>query len=334
MASVILMGESLCRWDPHVSLHLTVPDPPAAVQAWAAGRPEVELSTQPPAGVGGWDVKPSLLLKELDRGWDRVLWIDTDMIVTAPVSSLLDGFLEGAVIVAEEWNRQGPVPVSKFWNLRPARPLRVMNACFVYVSAAHRRLLDRWLELIHDPRYREASRLPFERRPIHLATDGWLLAALLESEEFGHVALDYLLVGRHIAQCAGSSGYRPHHRLFDLVRGLPPLIHCIGRKPWQSDREVGRVQRYLIDLATDVSPYVLAARRVARDLPLSPSWFEPRTSVGAMLRRMTAGHPAVAGLPLAVLHGVEQKVKSALRSAKHPVSTGPLLPAACPADRS
>src|SRR5207249_4169254 len=108
-----------------------------------------------------------------------------------------------------------------------------------------------------------AQALPFERRPFHLASDQVLLTALLGNEEFGRLPFDSIRVGRHIAQCAGSSSYRPHHRLLDVVRGLPPLIHCIGRKPWESTPESG-MEGFLLDLATDVSPYVLAARRVAR----------------------------------------------------------------------
>jgi len=56
MDGLILMGESLCRVDPEVSLHLTVPGAPASVQAWPERRPEVVLSTRPPEGVSGWEV--------------------------------------------------------------------------------------------------------------------------------------------------------------------------------------------------------------------------------------------------------------------------------------
>ena len=69
MDGLILMGESLCRVDPEVSLHLTVSDAPASVRAWAERKPEVTLSTPPADGVSGWDVKPWLLLEELNEGW-------------------------------------------------------------------------------------------------------------------------------------------------------------------------------------------------------------------------------------------------------------------------
>ncbi len=287
MDSVILMGESLCRSDTELSVHLTVPDAPDSVRTWAERRPQVVLSTTRPDGVSGWDVKPWLLLQELNAGRHEALWLDTDIIVTSPVSSLLDEFPRDSLIVAEEW-RKGKIPVSRFWGLPSLRAIPVFNACFVRATQAHRPLLERWLQMTRDPRYREAQALPFEQRPIHLAHDGWLLIALLESEEFGHLPFDCIRLGRDIAQCAGSSGYRPHHRLLDLFRGLPPLIHGLGRKPWESTRGRGRMQAYLLDLATDVSPYVLAARSVARDLGMAPQWLEARTSPGAALRLLTA----------------------------------------------
>jgi hypothetical protein len=69
-----------------------------------------------------------------------------------------------------------------------------------------------------------------------------------------------------------------------------------------SRHDQGRIHRFLIDLADDVSAYVLAARRVATDLDMAPAWLDARTSLGAMLRGLTACHPAMAGLPLAILH--------------------------------
>jgi hypothetical protein len=263
--------------------------------------------------VRGWDVKPWLLLQELNGGWPAALWLDDDMIVTRPISSLLEEFPGDSLIVAEEWDRHEAIPASHLWGLPSMRPIRVINACFVRATQAHRLLLERWLQMIHDPCYREAQTLPFERRPFHLRHDGWLLIALLESEGFGRLPFDCLRLGRHIAQCAGSSAYRPYHRLLDLFRGLPPLIHCIGRKPWMSRQDQGRIFRFLIDLADDVSPYVLASRPVAKDLEMTPNWLDARTSLGAILRGLAAYHPAMAGLPLAILHAFYKRISQTIR---------------------
>jgi hypothetical protein len=255
--SLILMAESLCRADHGISLHLTVPEAPASVRKWAASRPEVLLTTQRPPGVSGWDVKPCLLLDELTAGFPEALWLDSDLIVTRPVSSIVAGFPGGLLIVAEEWNKPRPAHVAELWGLPSLRPVAPINSCFIRATPAHRPLLEGWREMTHEPRYRQAQALPFAQRPFHLASDQVLLTALLGTQDFGLVPFDRIRIGRHIAQCAGSSGYRPSDRLRDLFRGLPPLIHCIGRKPWERAPD----QSWFMDLANDVSAYVLAARR-------------------------------------------------------------------------
>ena len=130
MDSLILMGESFCRADPEVSLHLTVPNAPASVRTWAERRPEVILSTSPPDGVTGWDVKPWLLLEELSAGWQRVFWIDTDMIVTRAIRTLLEEFPRDSLILAEEWDQHEPVLVSHFWGLSSSAPDRAGQLLF------------------------------------------------------------------------------------------------------------------------------------------------------------------------------------------------------------
>jgi hypothetical protein len=170
-------------------------------------------------------------------------------------------------------------------------------------------MMERWLEMLHDPRYREAQALPYDQRPKHFLHDGWPLIALLESEEFADVDFDFIRRNGEIAQCAGSSGYRPTHRVLDVFRGLPALIHGLGRKPWEETPAGSGMQRMLFDLATDVSPYVLASRRVAKTLGMKLGWTEARTLPGKVLRGVTGGHPGLAGLPLAILHSLEIRVQ-------------------------
>jgi hypothetical protein len=298
------MGESLCRLDPEISLHLTVPDAPASVRAWAERWPAVTLSTARPEGVSGWDVKPLLLLQELGTGLHEALWLDADMVFTRPISPIVREFPADSLIVAQEWNMPEPMRTTELWGEPALRPVAPINSCFLRVTPAHRPLLESWLRMTRDPRYRKAQKLPFEQRPFHLASDQVLLTALLGNREFGQLPFDYIRLGRHIAQCAGSSGYRPIHRVLDLFRGLPPIVHCIGRKPWSSHGNQG----FLIDLATDVSPYVLAARKVGLDLGMRPAWIDTRTSAGTMFRKITGYHPGLAGLPLAILHAVQMRL--------------------------
>jgi hypothetical protein len=312
MDSLILMGESLCRVDKAVSLHLTVPDAPAHVRKWAASRPEVELSTERLPDLSGWNIKPSLLLEELDAGWEAPLWLDSDMIVSQPLSRVVQRYSRDALILAEEWTDAPPLAIAEGWGLKSKRPISVVNNCFVRVTQAHRPMMEQWRAMLHDPRYRAAQAMPYEKRPKHFLHDGWPLIALLECEEFAGVEYDFIRRNGEIAQCAGSSGYRPMHRIMDVFRGLPALIHGLGRKPWEEPAG-GGMQRFLLDLATDVSPFVLASRKVSKKLKKNPGWVDPtwveaRTLPGKVLRGVTNGHPGMAGLPLAILHSVEMRV--------------------------
>ncbi|HYW85280.1 MAG TPA: hypothetical protein VFB30_18610, partial [Spirochaetia bacterium] len=60
--------------------------------------------------MSGWDVKPWLLLQELNEGWPAALWLDDDMIVTHSISRLLKDFPPDSLIVTEEWDRQEAIP--------------------------------------------------------------------------------------------------------------------------------------------------------------------------------------------------------------------------------
>ncbi|MDP9170589.1 MAG: hypothetical protein M3N54_08235 [Acidobacteriota bacterium] len=314
MDGLVLMGESLCRADKEIVLHLTVPDAPPSVRTWAAGRPQVILTANRPAGVSGWDVKAWLLLQELDAGCEQALWLDSDMIVNQPVSRIVAEFPPGWFLVAEEWDSIQAEDVAGFWDVPPAHPVTPVNSCFVRATPAHRPLLQAWLQKTQDLKYREAQLMPFEQRPWRLASDQVLLTALLGSEAFCDIPFGSIRIGRHIAQCAGSSGYRAGDRLRDLFRGLPAMIHCIGRKPWTAAPELDAMQQFGLDFATDLSPYVLAARRVANQLNMHAEWLEARTTPGAILRGLTGGHPGLAGLPLAMAHAFYTGVMSKVRA--------------------
>jgi hypothetical protein len=71
---------------------------------------------------------------------------------------------------------------------------------------------------------------------------------------------------------------------------------------------------HLVDLATDVSPYVLASRKIARSLKIRPEWLGARTTMGALLRGLTASHPGMAGLPLAIMHSFHTRISQTIGS--------------------
>jgi hypothetical protein len=52
---------------------------------------------------------------------------------------------------------------------------------------------------------------------------------------------------------------------------------------------------------------------------MTPAWLEARTSLGAMLRGLTAYHPAMAGLPLAIFHAFYLRIGQMIRFSKRKV---------------
>jgi hypothetical protein len=81
--------------------------------------------------------------------------------------------------------------------------------------------------------------------------------------------------------------------------------------------EQNPVERCLTALADDVSAYVLAARPVARDLGMHPRWILARTWLGALPRTVTAGHPSLAGLPLAIPHALLRRLRRLIGGRRH-----------------
>ena len=99
-----------------------------------------------------------------------------------------------------------------------------------------------------------------------------MLQALLGSVAFADVPIRFLIRGRDVAQCFCGYGYTVKERLRYFYRGLPPIIHAQGIKPWYREN-VNAVWR-------EVSPYTAAARKYAAKMAEDTSWMEVRTRVG------------------------------------------------------
>jgi hypothetical protein len=169
----------------------------------------------------------------------------------------------------------------------------------------HLPYLERCRELLSRPDYLEAQSKPIPQRPVHMVSDQDLIWALLASSEFAHLPVHYIKCGDEIIQNSGAGGYCVKERLRNTVRGLPPLIHALGKeKPWHYP-EVPQNRRDYLELAVlELCPYVTVARRYAGDLGEPAPWVNVRTGVGRALHYMTLGHHSLQGLPTAVLADV------------------------------
>ena len=89
-----------------------------------------------PKRFSAWNVKPALLLKLLGEGNAEVMWIDSDIVLTAPIAPTLNRFPEEALVVTEEyrWGMRhgsfGGVLRTKLWGMPVGRQLGfTVNSC-------------------------------------------------------------------------------------------------------------------------------------------------------------------------------------------------------------
>ena len=302
---VRLLLASLASFRPDWPVQLCYPPADAEFKAWVGTLPQVTLNAFELNDWLGFDIKPAALRTLLHGGWDEVLWMDSDIIVTADPAPALARPSAGTVIVAEEANNDYHSSYddirTRKWGLAVGRPLPfALNSCIVGVTTEHHALLERWEELLGDAAYRAAQAGPHTERPIHMLGDQEVLTALLASTDFGHLPLHILRQGRDVLQYLGTTGYTTRERLRDLRRGLPPFVHSQGYKAWWPlEASDEGYERYL-NLYKAVTPYRIAARRHA-DALQQTDWlrfpgFGPR-----LVGLLGFGNPSLTGLPLAML---------------------------------
>ncbi len=326
-AGLELLLRSLLEHAPGATIRVTCPAPGEARRAWLVGCPRITLRTEPLRGAYGWNVKPHALLEAMDAGADEVIWIDADIIATGPLAPLLAGAAPETVVVGEEcyWGQhQGGTHRTAAWGLRVGRALpATANTGVLRVTRAHRDLLEHWRELLESPEYREVQGRPALERPIHMVGDQEVFTALLGAEEHARLPLRFLRRGVDIAQNFGPGGYTVAERLGGLVRGAPPLVHAMGRKPWRFTRAYHplREPRAFYDaLAAELSVYRAAAARHRRDLRVDAAWLDRSTLLGRALRAAALGHPLLAGLPQAAFDEIARALRSRLGLERYAVA--------------
>lgn len=279
----------------------------------------VELRDAADLSTGGWNVKPAILSRLLDEGHERVLWIDSDIVLAGDVRPLLEAHGDEVFIATQEhrWGMcQGSALRTSKWGFEPGRTLPItVNSGVMRVTPHHRRLLDRWMELLRSNEYSRMQARPWHERPAHLLSDQDVLTALLGSAEFEDQPMHLLRRGLDIAQHHGPSGFSVGERLAALFKGSPPLVHCQGPKAWDygSGDTMGRdKRRYYERLYLELSLYSAVAGRYADAVGLPMDWTRPSAWPAKLCHALVLGQPVLRGLPLAVFDTV---VKSLLRLA-------------------
>jgi hypothetical protein len=286
--------------------------PTTTLGRWLRGRPNTILAPLRSLAAGGWNVKPSILLRALAEGVQHAYWIDADMLVCGALDNLLKSAKPGAIVATEEvaitTEPQGSVVRLNDLGLVPGRSLgRTVNTSFMRVSRDHIKLLNRWQELLASEGYNAAQRLSFLERPIGMRGDQDVLTALVGSDEFRGLEIHLLREGKDVAHCLLSLGFRTSDRLRTILAGMPVLVHAQGPKPWNPKPS----------LATELSPYSAMARELAALVADDTSWTRPGRRSARVLDLVFGGHPALRGLPVTLIRELQSILKSALSPVDH-----------------
>jgi hypothetical protein len=287
-----LLVLSLARHCPDLPLHVYCPQPGVAFEEWAGRQPNVCLLNPPSGIIGGWDVKPNLLLHRLNAGFDEVLWLDTDLVLTRDLRDSFGQMTEQTFVATEEhrWvTGHGTTERTERLGLPVGRLLpNTICSCVLRITSFHRPLLEQWHTALQRADYRKTQGQPFDERDWALGSDQDVLSGLLGSTRFASVPLRLLRSGREIAHCFCRQGYAVRDRLRNLLTGLPPLVHAQGPKPW----ELPGV------LFAELSPYCSASLPFASQLSEPAPWLRPRTLLARILNTLAFGNPNLRDLPL------------------------------------
>ena len=263
----------------------------ATDREWLKGQPNVILRDELACGEGGWNVKPALLIKLLQEGLDPVIWCDSDIILSGPVSGLLEPLDKGRLVATEEhiWGRdKGSESRVGGWGFKPGRKLAgTVNSSFMRFQSCHLPLLEVWASCLARDEYRQVQQMPWNERPHYFISDQDALTALLGSEEYVDLEIQLLRNGRDIAQCFEEDGYTALDRLRNAVMGrIPPLIHAQGGKPWHTGSRANYLQ---------LSPYGPVAVPFLKDAGIPADWVYPADGYCKFLDRLTFGSPNLRG---------------------------------------
>jgi hypothetical protein len=309
--AIKLLIASLARHGSSTPIQLFFPPASDELEAWVTKHEDVRLLRAMPSNSSSFNIKPDIILSLLNRGYDEVIWIDSDIIVINDIRPIFGGMERETFVVTEEalsgrhYDYGGRR--AELWGFSVGRKLPfAVNTGVIRVTNFHRPLLERWRDLLDCPKYREAHLANFAERPWHMFTDQDVLTAVLSSSEFSSVPLKILRRGRDIIQYYGPLGYTVLERASTFFGGGPKFVHSQGPKPWDYSWSdiTSSSKDFLWVVYLDVSPYTLAALKYKEELS-DAKWMEPHFGLSKLLRAIGLWYAPLVGLPLAMMWGVK-----------------------------
>lgn len=312
--------------DAGVRIPIEVTFPPASVQfkSWINEQDTVHLSCTPIPNASFWNVKPQALCAVFDKGYDRAIWIDSDIIIAnAKFADVIDLTEKGHFVVTEEPELSlnghvGSKEQTIAWGLPLGRIYaRQINSGVVGCSKTHLGLLHKWRDIIESDHYKDLQKIPYRERPFHAFGDQNVLCALLGAEEFQDLDVAILKEGVDIIQHMSPACYKPGHRVRALFYGTPPIIHAQGPKPWRyhatPDARL-EPEEYKRALESELSPYRFAAKALYKKQGWAlPDWITRGSGPGVFFSAVFFNHWSLAGLPSAFVNYYGSVLKARLK---------------------
>lgn len=287
---------SLAEKCPGLKIHIYTPLHDSVFFSWIEKQPHAIIAELPETEHYGWDIKPSILLDMLNKGFDDVVWIDSDIIVNRDFRHTIESLSSETLLAVEEhpfvMGNNNPKR-TEYLGLKVGRIFaRTINTCVLRITSFHRTLIQEWNRQLQRQDYREAQSQSFDDRPWFLGGDQDLLAGLLGSTDFLHIPVKQLKSGTDVAHCFCGYGYMVKDRIKNLFRGLPDLVHAQGPKPWE-----------LPDvLFSELSPYSSIALLYKNCLDEPASWLEIKTALACFLNTFAFGNPNLRDLPTTIFY--------------------------------
>ena len=312
---------SLSTHCPGVEVNLFYPRASHDFSRWMKKCPQVVLQKASLKSNYGWNIKPQALMCLLDQGFDEVIWIDSDILVTRNIADVFSGLDSETIAATEDGLGDEPNDSNalraRLWGFSVGRVLPFgLNTGVLRVTKAHQSLLKRWWELVRLDVYQDCQKIAeWKERPVHMKGDQDVLTALLTSREYSDIPIRILRRGKHILQFCGVWGYTTAERIANLRGTQPTFLHQFGHKPWSEHWPSEQTLiKYVRKNYVDVSPYTLMAKRYRNELECDTEWMDPHYKLSRLLRVLGMGHSALAGLPMSIVFDFGRLTKWAVRA--------------------
>lgn len=225
-----------------------------------------------------WFGKPNAILSMLDLGYDRVCWLDADILFTRDCSGMLFPQESFVLRTTQAPNTPRCVPerhVALFGKGAPFDLDTSISSGVVSITPHHRELIEKWSYLM-----RNNLNFVNENNALFIGDQEFLEAAIMNMNR-GEAVIRPILNDVDHLTCDRSIGIRKSLRL--MFSSPPPIVHSTPYKAWWP---LNRPFAHGVRSFLDCTPYTIEARRYGHAIRnlgnhvfiewMSPSTFRSR----------------------------------------------------------